>query len=102
MRDRLANESAEQREARLQQMRDRLANESAEQGEARLQRMSDTQRERMAAETIEEREVRLQHVSEGERECLQSSEQLFKQRSVQVYLHILYFCSPSFITFAVN
>ena len=43
MRDRLADELAEQREARLQQMReqmrDRLADESAEQREARLQHM---------------------------------------------------------------
>ena len=56
MRDCLADESAEQREARLQQMReqmrDRLAAESAEQREVRLQQMSDSQHERMAAETI--------------------------------------------------
>ena len=51
MRDHLAAESAEQREARLQHMRDRLADESVEQREVRLQQMSDSQRERMAAET---------------------------------------------------
>ena len=43
MRDRLATESAEEREARLQHMimRDRLATESAEEREARLQQMRD-------------------------------------------------------------
>ena len=59
-----------------QQMRDSLAAESAEQGEARLQQMSDTQRERMAAET---RQVR---ISERQQESLRSGEQtsqLFKQ-----------------------
>ena len=49
MRDRLAAESAEQREATLQhmreQMRDRLADESAEQREVRLQQMSDSMKE---------------------------------------------------------
>ena len=35
-----------------EQMKDRLADESAEQREVRLQQMSDSQRERMAAETI--------------------------------------------------
>ena len=72
-------------------MRDRLAAESDEQREARLQQMSDTQRERIAAETIEQRQVRLQNISERQ-QGLRSGEQtpqLFKQRSVQV--HILYF-----------
>ena len=49
MRDRLAAELAEQREARLQhmreQMRDRLADESVEQREVRLQQMSDSVKE---------------------------------------------------------
>ena len=49
MRDCLAAESVEQREARPQhmreQMRDRLADESAEQGEVRLQQMSDSVKE---------------------------------------------------------
>ena len=35
-----------------EQMRDRLADESVEQREVRLQQMSDSQRERIAAETI--------------------------------------------------
>ena len=35
-----------------EQMRDLLADESAEQREVRLQQMSDSQHERMAAETI--------------------------------------------------
>ena len=51
MRDRLAAESAEQREARLQhmreQMRDCLADESVEQREVRLQQMSDSEKEWM-------------------------------------------------------
>ena len=61
MRDCLADESAEQREARLQQMRDHLADESAKQREARLQQM----RDRLAAESAEQREARLQLVSRG-------------------------------------
>ena len=47
MRDRLAAESPEEREARLQQMRDRLAAESPQEREARLQQM----RDRLAAES---------------------------------------------------
>ena len=39
MRDRLATELAEEREATLQQMRDRLATESVKEREARLQKM---------------------------------------------------------------
>ena len=61
MRDRLATELAEEREARLQQMRDRLATESVEEREARLQQMSTHQRERLATESAEEREARLYH-----------------------------------------
>ena len=62
MRDRLATESAEEREARLQQMRDQLAIESVEEREARLQQMSTRQRERLATESAEEREARLQQM----------------------------------------
>ena len=47
--ERLAAESTEEREARLQQMRDRLAAESAVDREARLQRMRINQSERLAA-----------------------------------------------------
>ena len=58
MRDRLATELAEEREARMQQMRDRLATELAEEREARLQQM----RDRLATELAEEREARLQQM----------------------------------------
>ena len=43
-------------------MRDRLATESVEEGEARLQQMSTRQRERLATESAEEREARLQQI----------------------------------------
>ena len=56
--ERLATESAKEREARLQQMRDRLATESTEDREARLQQM----RDRLATESAEEREARLQQM----------------------------------------
>ena len=51
-RERLAAESSEEREARLQSRRERLAAESSEEREARLQ----TRRERLAAESSEERD----------------------------------------------
>ena len=44
-------------------MRDRLAAETPEEREARLQHMSTYQHERLAAETPKEREARLQHMS---------------------------------------
>ena len=81
-RERLATESAEEKEARLQQMRDRLVTESAEEREVRLQQMSTCQRERLAVETNQQREDRLQRASERDRE--QSQLMLFEQRSVQV------------------
>ena len=59
VRDRLAAESPEEREARLRQMRDRLAAESPEEREARLRQM----RDRLAAESPEEREARLRQMS---------------------------------------
>ena len=61
--ERLAAETVEEIEARLQQMRDRLAGKSAEEMEmsSRLQQMSSSQRERLAAENAEDREVRQQH-----------------------------------------
>ena len=68
MRDRLADESAEQRETRLQQMRDHLADESAEQREARLKHMREQMRNRLADESAEQREVRLQQMSDSQRE----------------------------------
>ena len=42
-------------------MRDRLATESVEEREARLQQMSTRQREQLATESAEEREARLYH-----------------------------------------
>ena len=41
-------------------MRDRLAAESAEQRETRLQHMREQMRDRLADESVEQREVRLQ------------------------------------------
>ena len=61
---RIATESAEQREARLQQVRSaqdpRIATESAEEREARLQQARSAQDRRIATESAEEREARLQ------------------------------------------
>ena len=70
MRDCLADESAEQREARLQQMRDCLAAESAGQREARLQYMREQMRDCLADESVEQREVRLQQMSDSVKEWL--------------------------------
>ena len=69
-RDRLAAETEEEREARLQQMRVRLAAETPDEREARLQQMSTYQRERLAAETEEEREARLQQMNTFQHERL--------------------------------
>ena len=44
-------------------MRERLQNESEEERQARLQQMNANQRERLQDETDEEREVRLQQMS---------------------------------------
>ena len=67
MRDRLAVETPEEREARLQRMstnqHERLAVESPKKREARLQQMNINQRERLAVETPEETELRLEHYS---------------------------------------
>ena len=73
MRDRLAAESDEERETRLQRMRDRLAAESDEERETRLQRM----RDRLAAESVEQREARLQQMSihQRERRAAESAEE---------------------------
>ena len=59
--ERLAAETVDERESRLQQMRDRLAAKSVEGMEMRLQQMSSSQRERLAAWNAEEREIRIQH-----------------------------------------
>ena len=60
MRDRLARETPNKREVRLQHMRDRLAAETPEERETRLQEISAYQQERLAVETLEERERRFQ------------------------------------------
>ena len=58
--ERLAAETVEEGEARLQQMMDRLAAESVEERVVRLKQMSSSQRERLAAENVGgKREVRL-------------------------------------------
>ena len=70
--ERKAVETEEQREARLQRMlanqSDRLAAETEEQREARLQRMCANQSERLAAETEQQREARLQRDREGQQQ----------------------------------
>ena len=67
--ERLAAETEEQREARLQRMRsDRLAAKTEEQREARLQKMHANQSERLAAETEQQREARLQRDKEGQQQ----------------------------------
>ena len=67
MRDRLALESPQEREARLRQVsaqqHERLAKESVEEREARLRQLSAQQRERLATESVEEREARLRQLS---------------------------------------
>ena len=68
MRIRLASETPEERETRLQQMRIRLASETPEERETRLQQMSERQRQRLAAETVEERETRLRQDRVAHRE----------------------------------
>ena len=55
MRDRVAAETTEEREARLQRMRDHVAAETTEKREARLQLMSTRQHERLARERVQER-----------------------------------------------
>ena len=59
-RRRLAGETDEVRQARLQRMTDRLADETAEEREARPQQMTASNHARLAAEIAEEREARLQ------------------------------------------
>ena len=82
--DRLAAETEEQREARLQWMcanqSDRLAAETEEQREARLQLMCANQSDRLAAKTEQQREARLQGDREGQQ---QPQLPLLEQPSVQ-------------------
>ena len=70
-------------------MRDRLAAETPEEREARLQHMSTYQHERLAAETAEEREVRLQCDRQRHRDqqLVQSQLPLFEQHSIQAKMH---------------
>ena len=89
MRDRLASETAVEKESRLQQMsvqqRDRLASETAKEKESKLQQMSAQQHDRLASETAEERDIRLQCYSVRHREQIVVLSQLplFEQRSVR-------------------
>ena len=59
----LATESEEERAVRLQQMRDGLASETEEERAVKLQRMSANQHHRLASETEEERAAKLQQMS---------------------------------------
>ena len=67
--ERLATETVEEREARLQQVRsfrvERLATETVEEREVRLQQLRSSQAERLSTETVEEREGRLQQMRDG-------------------------------------
>ncbi len=89
MRTRLAAETEEERDARLQQMRitqhERLAAETEEERDARLQQMRTTRHERLAAETEEERDTRMQCDRERHREHQVVNPQLplLHQQSVQ-------------------
>ena len=88
-RERLAAETAEERETRLLQLsasqRERLAAETAEEREARQLQWSASRRERLAAEFAEEREARLQCDRQRHREqvVVQSQLPLFQQHSVR-------------------
>ena len=83
---RLAAESSEEREARLQWMQDRLASESAAEKEGRLQRMRINPSERLVAESVEEREDRRQRARER---GTQANRGPLKQRSVQMKIRKL-------------
>ena len=89
MTDRLADETAEEREARLQQMtasnHARLAAETAEERESRLRQMTASNHVRLAAETAEEREARLQsdRLRHRQQQVMQEQLPLFQQSSVR-------------------
>ena len=53
-------------------MRDRLSDETGEEREARLQQMRTSQRERRSTETADETEARLQQDRESHRETIYS------------------------------
>ena len=66
-------------------MRDRLAAETTEEKETRLQQMSTYQRERLAVETTKERELRLEcyRTRYMEQQSVQPQLSLFQHRSIQ-------------------
>ena len=72
VRECMAVETEEQREARLQRANqsDRLAAETEEQRESRLQRMCANQSDKLAAETEEQREARMQRMLANQSERL--------------------------------
>ena len=80
-RERLQDETDEEREARLEQMRERLQNETDEERQARLEQMRANQRARIRNETEEERQVRLEQRRGA------SDIPLFQQRLVQVKMN---------------
>ena len=71
---RIAAETTEERQARLQQVcinqQQRIAAETTEEQQARLQQVRINQQQRIAAETTEEREARLQQLQVGQQERL--------------------------------
>ena len=89
--ERIAVETEEQREARLQRMStnqsDRLAAETEEQREARLQRMRANQYERLAAETEQRREARLQRDRERQQQPLPSVQAKMRKFFIHSSVH---------------
>ena len=84
---RIATESMEEREARLQQVRSaqdrRIATESAEEREAHLQQVRSAQDRRIATESAEEREAHLQQlrVAQQQRIATETSEEIEARRA---------------------
>ena len=76
MRDRLAAETKEENEARLEQIRVRVAAETKEENEARLQQM----RVRVAAETPEERGQAARKDSRSVRTFVRKVNSVFRRR----------------------
>ena len=86
-RTRHAAQTAQRRGADLQQRSERLADETAEEREARLRQMTASNHARLAAETAEEREARLQSdrvlVRHRHQLVMQAQLPLFQQSSVR-------------------
>ena len=80
--ERLANESAEESDARLEGIRKRLANESSETRAARLERMKLAQHQRLATESSQERAERLESLHQNRDDCQETSLPLIEQRHV--------------------